>query len=79
MSEIINESFFNAVFPIGFKLGIVIAILRSGDIERISTKGQSKVAFPSKVIEKVVAVQRKRFLVKLAVCDEHQSAYRKYR
>ena len=36
MSEIINESFLNAVFPTAFKHGIVIPTFKSGDIEEIS-------------------------------------------
>ena len=36
MSEIINGSFLNAVFPSAFKHGIVISVFKSGDIEEIS-------------------------------------------
>ena len=58
MSEIINESLLNAVFPTAFKHGIVIPIFKSDDIEEKSNYG---LHFASKVIEKVIALQLKRF------------------
>ena len=79
MSEIINESFLNAVFPTAFKYGHVIPIFKSGEIEEISNyRPITNLHFASKVIEKVIALQLKRFLDKQAVFDEHQSAYRNY-
>ena len=79
MSEIINESFFMAVCPTAFKHGIVIPIFKSGDIEEISNYRQiTNLHFASKVIEKVIALQLKRFLNKHTVFDQHQSSYRKY-
>ena len=78
-SGIINESFLNAVFPTVFKHGLVNPIFKGGDIEEISNyRPIRNVHFASKVIEKVIALQLKRFLDKLAVFDEHQSAYSKY-
>ena len=65
MSEIINESFLNAVFPTAFKHGIVTPIFKIGDIEEISNYRPIKnLHFASKVIEKVIALQLKRFLDK---------------
>ena len=79
MSEIINESFLNAVVPTAFKHGIVLPLFKSGDIEEISNcRPITSLRFASKVIEKVVALQLKGFLDKLAVFDVHQSACRKY-
>ena len=79
MSEIINESFLNAAFPTAFKHGIVTTIFKSGDIEEISNyRPITNLHFASKGIEKVIALQLKRFLDKHTVIDEHQSAYRKY-
>ena len=40
--------------------------------------GKLSLTLASKVIEKVISLQIKRFLDKHAVIDEHQSAYRKY-
>ena len=79
MSEIINESFLNAVFPTAFKHGIDTPIFKSGDIEKISNyRAITNLHFGSKVIEKVIALQLKRILDTHTVFDEHQSAYRKY-
>ena len=79
MSEIINESFLNPVFPTPFEHGIVIPIFKSGDIEEISNyRPITNLHFAFKVIEKVIALQLKRFLGEHTVFDEHQSAYRKY-
>ena len=76
MSEIINESFLNAVFPTAFKLGFVLPIFKSDDIEEISNYSPiANFHFASNVIEKVIALQLKRFLDKHAVFGEHQSAY----
>ena len=78
-SEIINESFLNAVFPTAFRHGIVNPIFKGGDIEEISNyRPIRKLHFASKVIEKVISLQLKRFLDKHAVFDEHQFALRKY-
>ena len=78
LSEIINESFLNAVFPTAFKHGIVTPIFKSGDVEEISNyRPITNLHFGSKVVEKVIALQLKRFLDKHTVFDEHQSAYRK--
>ena len=78
MSEIINESFLIAVFPTAFKHGKDIPIFKSGDIEEISNYIPiTNLHSSSKVIEKVIALQLKRFLDKHTVFDEHQSAYRK--
>ena len=80
MSEIINRSFLNAVFPTAFKHRIVIPIFKSGDFEEISTYRPSKnLHIASKGFEKTISLQLKRFLDKHAVFDEHQSAYRNYR
>ena len=77
MSEIINESFLIAVFPTTFKHRIVIPIFESGDIEEISNyRPITNLHFASKVSEKVIGLQLKRFLDKHAVLDEHESAYR---
>ena len=79
MSEIIHESFLDAVFPTAFKHGIVIPIFKSGDIEEISNyRPLTNLHFASNGIENVIALQLKRFLDQHAVFDEHQSAYRKY-
>ena len=78
MSEIINESLFNAVLRTAFKHGIVLPISKSGDIEETSNyRPIANLHFASKVIEKVIILQLKRFFDKHAVLDEHQSAYRK--
>ena len=78
MTEIINESFLNVVFPNAFKHGIVIPNFKSGDIEEISNyRPITNFHFASKVIEKVIALQLKRFLDKHTVFDEHHSANRK--
>ena len=79
MSEFINESFLSAVLPTAFKHGIVIPIFKRSDIEKLSKyRPKTTSHFASKDIEKVIALQLKRFLDKHAVFDEHQSAYRKY-
>ena len=79
MPEIINVSFLNAIFPTGFKHGMVLPISESGDIEEISNyRSITSLHFASEVIEKVIPLQLKRFLDKHAVFDEHQSAYRKH-
>ena len=72
ISEIINESFLDAVFPTAFKHGIVIPIFKSGDIEEISNyRPITNLYFALKNIEKVIALQLKRFLDKHTVFDEH--------
>ena len=79
MSEITNEFFLNAVFSTAFKHGIVIPIFKSGEIEEMSHyRPIRNLHFASKVIEKVISLQLKRFSDKHAVFDEHQYAYRKY-
>ena len=78
MSEILNETFLDAVFPTAFKHGIVIPIFKSGDIEEISNYTPiTTLHFAFKVSEKVISLQLNLFLDKHAVFDEHQSAYRK--
>ena len=79
MSEIIHESFLNAVFPKAFKHGLVIPLFQSGDIEEISNyRPIMNLYFASNGIEKVIALQLKSFLDQHAVFVEHQSAYRNY-
>ena len=66
MSEIINESFLNAVFPTAFKHGIVIPIYKRGDIEEISNNRPiTNLHFTSKVIKKVIALQLRRFWINM--------------
>ena len=66
MSEIINESFLNAVFPTAFKHGIVNPIFKSGDIKEISKyKPITSLLFASKVKEKVISLQLKRFWINM--------------
>ena len=64
ISEIINESFLNAIFPTAFKHGIVIPKFKSGDFEEISNyRPNTNLHFAFKVIEKVIALQLKRFCI----------------
>ena len=53
--------------------------LKAVTSKKYQTTDQSRILhFASKVIEKVIALQLKRFLDKHVVLDEHQSAYRNY-
>ena len=68
MSELINEFFLNAVFPMAFKHGIVIPIFKSGDIEEISNYRPITILhIASKDFEKVISLQLKRFWINTSI------------
>ena len=64
MSEIINESFLNAIIPTAFKHGIFIPSFKSGDIEEISNyRPITTLHFAFKVIEKVISLHSSAFWI----------------
>jgi len=80
ISDIVNKSLDNGVFPAGYKDAIVIPLLKKSKLDPEALKNYrpvSNLTFLSKVLEKVVAAQLNAYLERNSLLEPCQSAYRK--
>ena len=81
ITNIVNNSLENGVFPQDYKKAIVIPLLKKSGLDPDILKNYrpiSNLAFISKVIEKVVLARVNQHLAKNELNQRYQSAYRKF-